>query len=146
MMAVRCRHVGLIDTGIGHDETQPVLHDHQVRPATHHLYRIRQYYLDYPRILADLGRQRDRPGRWHNIRQINRTALGFGDDLLRHHNHVAVAQYLPGTLHTGQNQRRQIVPSPHHRQTGKREKFQTSGHAGPRFGFATITTHIPTDP
>ena len=57
------RDVGLIDAGVGHHEAQPVLHDHQVRPAAHDLDRFRQHDLDDARVLADLGRQRDRLAR-----------------------------------------------------------------------------------
>ena len=79
---------------------------------------LRQHHLDDPRVLADLGRQRDRLGRRDNVTEIDDAALGFRHDLLRDHHHVAVTQHLAGAVEAGQDHRRQIVAGAHHRQAG----------------------------
>ena len=58
--AVAGRDIGMVDPGIGHDEAEPVLGDHQVRPMAHDPLRFRQHDLDEARVLLDLGGERDR--------------------------------------------------------------------------------------
>jgi hypothetical protein len=62
--------------------------------------------------------------------EIDGAALGLGDDFLRHHDDVAVAQ---GQISAGQRRGDEVrkgIAGADHRQAGKREQFQPSGHAG----------------
>ena len=49
--------VRLIDAGIGHDETEPMLDDQYARPLPHDALRFRQDQLDEARILLDFASQ-----------------------------------------------------------------------------------------
>ena len=58
------RDVGLVHTGVGHHEAQPMLHDQQVGAGPDDAGGFRQDHLDQARVLADLRR----PVRWRGQR------------------------------------------------------------------------------
>ncbi len=97
----RARDIGLIDAGIRHHEAQPVLHDHQVRPAAHDLAPIPTAR---PGRSADPCRPpppaRSRRADGDDVGEIDRAALGLRDDLLRDHHDVADPA-TPSRLGTG---------------------------------------------
>src|ERR1700757_1234463 len=49
----------MVDAGVGHDETEPVLDNQQARAMTDDPFRFGQHHLDKTRVLVDLGGERD---------------------------------------------------------------------------------------
>ncbi len=85
----------MVDTGIGHHKTEMVLHDQQPRAMAYYPFRLAENHLDKARILVDFGSQSSRPFRGRDSRYVDVAALGFGNDLLRHNQDVAVFRDQP---------------------------------------------------
>ena len=74
-----------------------------------HLPGLAQHQFDMARVLVHGGGEFDRPrARLHAV-DLDDPALRLGDDLLRHHQHVAVGQRLARPFDRGEDQRRQVV-------------------------------------
>ncbi len=126
--AVLRRDVRMIDAGIGHDKAEAVLDDDQIRPVPHDAPGFGQHDLDKARVLAGLGGERDRAVGGLDGRDVDDAALGFGDDLLRHDQHVAVLRHQRGGGERGHRQRGEIVARLHHRHAGEASDRQLRGH------------------
>ena len=55
--------VGVVDAGVGADETQAVLDDDRAGAGAQHRVALAQHQLDQPGVLIDLRRQLERRGR-----------------------------------------------------------------------------------
>ncbi len=110
-------HVRMVHAGICHHKAQPVLHDEQVWPAAHDAGRFRQNYGHETRILTDCRGKVDGSLRRDHSCKVHQPRLGFGNDLLRQHDNVAVAQLAPGVRESRDNQPGDIVTGLHDGQT-----------------------------
>ena len=113
--------IGLVDAGIGHDEAQPVLDDQHVGPRRARRAPIRT---GSPRPAAGPSRPR-RPSSTARAEGIDRgeidaAALGLGDDLLRHHEHVAGARRQRAARQPAAIRARQVVARPDQREGRER--------------------------
>ncbi len=122
------RDVRMIDTGIGHDETEPVLDDQQPRAAAHHPPQFGQHHLDKARVLVDLGGECHGRGRGPHRRDVDIPPLGFRDDLLRHHQHVAVCRRQPVGRERGDGDRAEIVARFDELDAGERLELDRADH------------------
>ena len=73
--------------------------------------------------------------------EIDDAALGLGDDLLRHHQHVAIFQCVSGTTQYRNDQRGEIVAGLDHGQIRRGKQLQRGNvrhrwdYVGSRYGF-----------
>jgi hypothetical protein len=76
-----CSRLGVdiraIDTGIRHDETEPVLDYQNARPPAHNASRLSQNDLDEPRVLLHFCGKALGAGRWHHRREVDVARLGL---------------------------------------------------------------------
>ena len=107
--------VGAVDAGIRHDEAEPVLDDQHARPVPHDAARFPQNDLDQARVLVDLGREALRARRGPDAREIDVAPFRLRDDLLRHHQDVAVRRRERALLAGGDQQAGEIVARPDQR-------------------------------
>ena len=61
----------------------------------HHAFRFAEHHLDKARVLVGFGGECYRPFRGLDARYVDIPALGLGDDLLRHDQHVARFRHQP---------------------------------------------------
>ena len=78
--------------------------------------------LDQPRVLAHLGAKLHGFRGWRDSGEIDSASLSLGDDLLRDHDNVTVAQF--PAIHRGNDQGRYVVALAHHRHASERDKFE----------------------
>ena len=88
--------VGGVDAGVGAHEAVVGAADQHPALGAHELGGLVEDDLDRARVLAVLGRQRLRPLVGRRRRPGDDAALGLRDDLVRDHEHVAVAQTSAG--------------------------------------------------
>ena len=124
------RDVRLIDARVRQHEAEPVRHHQHSGAVADHLARLAQDHLDQPRVLVDLARERGRLLGGDDGAQIDVAVLGLGDDLLRHHQDVAIAQRLAGARDTVEDDRGEIGAGLDHRDSRQRGQREAPGGAG----------------
>jgi hypothetical protein len=69
--AIGHRHVRVVDAGIGHYKTEPMLDNQQARAVADNPLRLAEHNFDKARILAELGGERYGALRWLDTRDFN---------------------------------------------------------------------------
>ena len=126
--------VGTIDAGIRHDEAEPMLDDQHAGPVANYPPRLSENDLDQPRVLVDFGGKRLRALRWLDVGEIDMAAFRLGDDLLRHHEYVAVRRRECAALARRDQQAGEIVAGPDQGDIG--ERCQRDDHRARSVGIS----------
>ena len=92
-----------------------MLNDQQTRAMAYHPLRLGQDNFDKARVLVDLSGQCDGLFRRRYIGNGDNASLGLRDDLLCHHQDVAVLQAGPVFPKSGDSNRPEIIPGPYQR-------------------------------
>ena len=121
------RQVGLIDRCIGDDEAEPVPNDQHVWRDAEHLAGLSQYQLDEACVLATLRSDFERTCRRLDAVELDIAILGFRDDFLGDHEHIAIAwRWVVRVLERLGEEAGQIVARRNFRNSAYRQKAQRS--------------------
>jgi hypothetical protein len=132
-------NVRAIHPGIGHHQAQAMAGDDQIVAHAEHFAALRQHDLDQARVLAGaLGQAPCLVRRLHRV-EPDQAGFCLRDDLLRHHQDVAVDQREPGADQRILDQPCQVVTRLHQRDAGQRYRLET--REGDAFWQVAATRH-----